>query len=153
MCIWSPVLGRDRINITIAMAPSRKERLIGEMISFMNRGNKAIKQPSELIAPTDVETHVITPVDPISPQRRAFVDFVERQSSFKLRVVNKRPALAGFFICPEHERAISILANIHPSLNNNRGKALEYLVEFYLGSLPDDRREEFIELIAGALKM
>ena len=121
------------------MTPSRKERLIGEMIASMNRG--PAKQPYELIGAADVQTPATTPDDSI-----------ERQIPFKLELVNKRPAVAGFFICPEYEVAIRVLASIHPSLNNNRGKALEYLVEFYIVNLPEEKRDEFLRLMVGALK-
>lgn len=62
-----------------------------------------------------------------------------------LEVASDKRRTAGFHIFPEYEKAIDTLMLL--GRFKNKGKALEYLVDFYLTNLPEGKRKEFLKLM------
>lgn len=66
---------------------------------------------------------------------------------FNLAVDSDKRRTAGFHIFPEYEKAIDTLTLL--GRHRNKGRALEFLVDFYLSHIPENRRKEFLEAMKG----
>jgi hypothetical protein len=66
---------------------------------------------------------------------------------YSLEVKSKKRSNSGFYIFSEYEVAIEKIALI--SMHRNKGQTLEFLVNFYLSRIPEERLQEILRLMDG----